>query len=156
MAARPRQKTLAALLALGASNADAAKAVGVSVAYVNTLLKGELFQYEIDEQRRALIGERLGEYTRLASEQLEPNLRSLIAIRDDPANAPAVRLRAIELINEAIVPKAKARAGAQEAARVTVCLSPDQTRAIELARSEDAPGPARSAEERWPKKPGLT
>lgn len=132
---KPRQKTLAALLALGASAADAAKSVGVSVSYVKAMMKGELFQYEIDEQRRILIGERLGEYTKLVSEQLLPNLTRLIEIRDDPETPPAARLRAIELINESIVPKAKLAARGPEV-KATVVLSSEQKTLIESAVRE--------------------
>lgn len=132
---KPRQKTLAALLAAGASAKEAAAAVGVSVSYVNVLLKGDLFQYEIDEQRKMLVGERLAEYTKLVSEQLEPNLRALIAMRDDPTTPPAARIRAIELINESVVPKAKPKTTPE--ARVTVTLTPEQKAAIATAKIED-------------------
>jgi hypothetical protein len=131
---KPRQKTLAALLAAGASAREAADALGVSVSYVNVLLKGELFNYEIDAQRRELIGERLEEYTKLVSEQLVPNLQRLIAIRDDEEAPPAARIRAIELINDSIVPKAKVKAPTK--AEVRVVLAPEQKVAIETAVAE--------------------
>lgn len=104
-----RQKTLASLLALGVPVADAAKHLGVSKAYVDVLLKGSLFQFEVDAARERLIGERLGEYNRLVSEQLIPNLEALIRMRDNDDLHPSVRLRAIELIAASIVPRAKAR-----------------------------------------------
>lgn len=131
---KPRQKTLAALLAAGASPREAADALGVSVTFVNVLLKGELFNYEVDAARRELIGERLENYTKLVSEQLVPNLERLIAIRDDESAPPAARLRAIELINETIVPKAKAKAPTKAEVRVT--LAPEQKAAIESAVAE--------------------
>lgn len=117
--AKPLQKNLAQLLALGVPPDVAAKHLGVSKAYVTVLLKGGLFQSQIADERRQLIGERLEEYTKLVSEQLMPNLEALIAIRDDPKVPPSARLRAIELINDALVPKAGRRTEVAPEARVT-------------------------------------
>jgi hypothetical protein len=134
-AAKPRQKTLAALLAAGASAGEAAKAVGVSVSYVNVLLKGELFNYEVDEQRRQLIGERLSEYSKRVSEQLNNNLDALVAMRDDPLSKPADRLRAIELINQSVVPRAARKTTSPEM-KVAVHLTSEQKTAIKTATIE--------------------
>jgi len=132
---KPRQKTLAALLAAGASAKEAAKAVGVSTTYVNVLLKGELFNYEIDEARQALIGERLAEHAKAVSEELTVNLDILKEIRDDPEAPPAARLRAIELINQSLVPKARPKAPTTQT--VNVRVSPEHQAAILDAKAED-------------------
>ena len=135
---KPRQKTLAALLAAGASVADAAKVVGVSATYVNIMLKGEMFNYEVDEQRQILLGERLAEYASKVGEELRNNLDALIEIRDDPSAKPAARLRAIELINESVVSRAKPRQAATQT--VEVRLSPEQHTVITEAVREDGDG----------------
>jgi len=129
-----RPKTLAALLAAGASIADAARLVGVSQAYVKVLLKGDLFQYEVDEQRRALVGERLSEYSKLVSEQLAPNLATLIEIRDDPASPPAVRIKAVEAINAAVVARPQPKHAPET--KVSISLSNEQKTAIVSAKEE--------------------
>lgn len=134
---KPRQKTLAALLAAGASVKDAARACGVSVTYVNVMLRGELFNSEVDEQRTILIGERLGEYAKRVSAELNANLDALVEVRDDPSAKPSDRMRAIELINQAVVPKARPKA-APPTTKVEVRLTPEQHAAITDAVAEDA------------------
>lgn len=132
-ALKPAQKTLAHLLAVGTAPEDAARMLGVSKAYVEVLLRGGLFQTEVDAARRELIGERLDEYTKLVSEQLMPNLQALIAIRDDPETPPAARLRAIEMLNDTLVPKAAKKANEPEArARVTFSVEQQQQAASVL------------------------
>ena len=130
-----RQKTLAALLALGVPTEEAAKQLGVSRGYVEVLLKGGLFTYEIDRAREALIGERLGEYNKLVSEQLLPNLRTLIDMRDNDKLPASSRLRAIELITEAVVPKAMKK-GAETTAKVKIEFSPEKRQQINEVVSE--------------------
>jgi DNA-binding CsgD family transcriptional regulator len=149
-ALKPAQKTLAHLLAVGTPPEEAARMLGVSKAYVEVLLRGGMFQTEVDTARRELIGERLDEYTKLVSEQLMPNLEALIAIRDDPESPPAARLRAIEMLNDTLVPKAAKKAGEPEArARVTFSVeqqqqaigvmkevAPTETTAVKLSRED--------------------
>lgn len=130
-----RQKSIAALLAAGVPPAEAAKLVGVSVSYINVLLKGELFAYEIDQQRAALVNERLSEYSKLVSEQLGPNLATLIAIRDDPATPAAARLRAVEIINASLVPHAKPKGSGVEA-KVAISLTAEQKADIKAVAVE--------------------
>jgi hypothetical protein len=142
VATRNRQKTLASLLALGASPHEAAEQLGVSVTYVNVLLKGGLFQYEVDEARKTLIGERLNEYSKLVSEQLMPNLSALIAIRDDTTAKLSDRLRAIEMINAALVPRAQPVP--QVTATVKYHLTPEQEKRAERALAETGDVPPRA------------
>ncbi len=132
---KPRQKTLAALLAAGASAAEAARACGVSTTYVNIMLRGELFNYEVDEQRQILIGERLAQHCKRVSEQLDANLDVLVEVRDDPSAKPSDRMRAIELINASVVPKARPKQATTT--KVEVQLSPEQRTAITEAMGED-------------------
>lgn len=101
------------------------------------MLKGELFNSEVDEQRTILIGERLGEYAKRVSEQLDANLDMLIEMRDDPATPAAARLKAIELINQSVVPKARPKAP-PPTTKVEVRLTPEQHTAITDAVAEDA------------------
>lgn len=130
-----RQKSIAALLAAGVPPAEAAKLVGVSVSYINVLLKGELFAYEIDQQRAALVNERLSEYSKLVSEQLGPNLATLIAIRDDPETPAAARLRAVEIINASLVPHAKPKGSGVET-KVAISLTAEQKADIKAVAVE--------------------
>lgn len=134
--AKPRQKTLAALLAAGASAKDAAAAVGVSVTYVNVLLKGELFRNEVDEARQGLIGEWLGEYSKRVASELQANLDSLISIRDDSNSKPTDRMRAIELINQAVVPRAKVANKPIQSVNARITLDPQAREAFVKARKE--------------------
>lgn len=133
--AKPRQKTLAALLAAGASAKEAAAAVGASVTYVNMLLKGELFKNEIDEARQGLIGEQLGEYSKRVAGELQNNLDRLIEIRDK-ADRDSDRLHAIELINASVVPKAKVAKPATQSVSARIELPPDVKAAFAGARRE--------------------
>lgn len=129
-----KQKTIATHLALGVPPADIAKLVGVSVTYITTLLKGGLFNFEVAEARRALIGERLEEYTKLVSEQLRPNLETAIAIRDDAAAKASDRLRAVELLNAALVPRAAPRE--QTETKVRINITAEKQAKIERAVAE--------------------
>lgn len=138
LALKPAQKTLAHLLALGVPADDAARQLGVSKAYVEVLMKGGLFMGEVDAARRELIGERLDEYNKLVSEQLLPNLQALIDIRDNEKLPPSSRLRAIELLNESLVPKAGKKAPEPEArARITFSVEQQAEVAAVLDEAKD-------------------
>jgi|SRR5271157_345798 len=139
-AIQPWQKTVAELLSVGTPIEKAAAIVGKSEATIKVLLKGGLFQFEVDEARERLVGERLREYTKLVSEQLKPNLETAIAIRDN-ALKDSDRLRAIELINDALVPKARPREATTEA-RVKLTFSGEQAHAIKSVIAEAADAPA--------------
>lgn len=104
---RNKQKTIADFLALGMQPSDIAIRIGVSRDYIVALLKGELFQFEVAEARKRLIGEQLDEYQKLIAEQLTKNLSTLAMIRDDKESKDGDKLRAIEIMNAAIVPHAK-------------------------------------------------
>ena len=115
-----RQKTIAMWLAMGVPEDAVAEKVGVSVTFIKTLLKGGLFDFEVKEARKQLIGERLDEYTKLVSEQLRPNLETMVAIRDDATAKTSDRLRAAELINAALVPKATPRDTTETKVRINI------------------------------------
>jgi hypothetical protein len=139
LALKPAQKTIAQLLAVGASPEEAAATLKVSVEYVKVLMRGGMFLNEVDAARKELVGERLDEYSRLVSEQLLPNLQALIAIRDDPESPASARLRAIELLNDSLVPKAgKKQAEPEARARVTFTVEQQQQFSDVLKETTDA------------------
>lgn len=121
---RNKQKTIADFLALGMQPSDIAIRIGVSIDYIRALLKGELFQFEVAEARKRLIGERLEEYSKMLSEQLPNNLRTLVAIRDADDAKDSDKLRAIEIIQNSVVPHAKPKGEAT--ASLHVHLTPEQ------------------------------
>ena len=121
---RNRQKTIADFLALGMEPKDIAIRIGVSMDYIRALLKGELFQFEVAEARKRLIGERLEEYSKLLSEQLPNNLSTLISIRDAVDAKDSDKLRAIEIIQASVVPHARPKGEAT--ASLHVHLTPEQ------------------------------
>lgn len=133
-----KQKYLAHLLAAGISVQEAADMAGLRPRHVEIMMQGSLFALEVDRARTELMREKIAEFEKASSDELQNCLLVAKQIRDDEQLHPKIRLDANKQIMEHILAKS-VKLATENTMKATLTISNEKRERINNALKEITP-----------------